>query len=293
MNLTDLLHRKGIDPKTVLVLRHSPVEPKLKRVLPWFAAEKHEVFNAYQQTQTKQVEGEMARAKFVASFIGHGPGKALFIGLYSVNGTKAIGPKQYWRIQANIALRDFGIVGLTDASPRPSVLWFDLNCTDFYAEWKDKLIVRWPPLDKNWHRWAHKPRNEMSVLTVLPESALDKEMPSWDEMVLTWDELKLVPASWKAKLSEWRGIYYVFDELSNKGYVGAAYGKENLLGRWLDYAVRGHGGNRLLRECVPKNLRFSILQRLSPDIDAASIIQLESAWKKRLHTRQPFGLNDN
>jgi hypothetical protein len=51
--------------------------------------------------------------------------------------------------------------GFTKESPRRTILWFDLVLTDFYAEWKGKLIVRWPPLDKNWHRWAHKPKNEM------------------------------------------------------------------------------------------------------------------------------------
>jgi len=45
-------------------------------VLPWLAAEKPEVFNAYQQTQGEKVEKAMLGAKYVASFIGHEPGKA-------------------------------------------------------------------------------------------------------------------------------------------------------------------------------------------------------------------------
>lgn len=59
MNLNDLLRGKKIDPKRVLVLRHRPLEPELRKVLPWLAAEKPDAFNAYQQTQTKQVEREM------------------------------------------------------------------------------------------------------------------------------------------------------------------------------------------------------------------------------------------
>ena len=47
MNLNDLLRRKDIDPKQVLVLRHCPLEPELNKVLPWLAAEKPDVFNAY------------------------------------------------------------------------------------------------------------------------------------------------------------------------------------------------------------------------------------------------------
>jgi hypothetical protein len=58
------------------------------------------------------------------------------------------------------------------------------------------------------------------------------------------------------------------------------------------YAARWHGGNILLRQREPKYFRFSI-QRVSPDMDAADVIRLEATWKERLHTRAPFGLNDN
>ena len=185
MNLNDLLRRKDIDPKQVLVLRHCPLEPELNKVLPWLAAEKPDVFNAYQQTQTKQVEQEMKRAGCVAAFIGHEPGKALFVGLYSVKSAKPITPKEYWEIPANVELKTFGVKGFTKESPRPTILWFDLALTDFYPDWKGKLIVRWPPLDRNWHRWAHKPKNEMPVVAILDRSTLDAAMPEWNVIDLT------------------------------------------------------------------------------------------------------------
>ncbi len=294
MNLKDLLVAKEIDPQRVLVLRHRPLEPELGKVLPWLAAERPDVFNAYQQTQTKQVEAEMARATHVVAFIGHEPGKALFVGLYSMNGSKSITPKQYWQIPANVELKTFGVQGFTKESPRSSVLWFDLALTDFYAEWKGKLIVSWPPLDKNWHRWAHKPRNNMPIVAILDESQLDAAMPDWDAIELTWEQLSVLPTRWRLRLQEWRAIYYVFDTSVNKGYVGSAYGKENLLQRWeKGYGASGHCGNRLLKGRDPKNFRFTILQRVSPDMDADDVIRIENSWKKRLHTRHPHGLNDN
>jgi hypothetical protein len=82
MNLKDLFLGKGIDPQRVVVLRHRPLEPELNKVLPGLAAERPDVFNAYPQTQTKQVEREMTGAGYVAAFIGREPGKALFVGLY-------------------------------------------------------------------------------------------------------------------------------------------------------------------------------------------------------------------
>lgn len=81
MNLRDLLVRENIDPKTVLVLRHTP-PPKLAAELPRLAMEEPDVFNAYQQTQTRKVEREMQAAKYVAAFIGEDGNKALFVGLY-------------------------------------------------------------------------------------------------------------------------------------------------------------------------------------------------------------------
>ena len=171
------------------------------------------------------------------------------------------------------------------------MLWFELTLTDFYTTWKGKLIMSWPPPERAWWRRAH--RNELSVLALLEESAFDAAMPEWDELALTWEDLRVLPTRWKSALSQWRGIYVIFDHDDGKSYVGSAYGKDNLLGRWLHYAAVGHGGNKYLRRRNPRSFSFSILQRVSPDMHADEIIRLEATWKARLHTRHPDGLNDN
>lgn len=48
MNLNALLADAQIDPRTVLVMQHRPFQPELRKVLPWLAAEKPDVFNACQ-----------------------------------------------------------------------------------------------------------------------------------------------------------------------------------------------------------------------------------------------------
>jgi hypothetical protein len=173
---------------------------------------------------------------------------------------------------------------------RESILWFDLAPTAFYQDWKGRLIVAWPPPERSWWRWAD--RNRIGVSTIHEQSILDAAMPPWDELGFTWDELKVLPSKWKAALSQRRGIYFIFDESDGRGYVGSAYGTENILGRWLSYAASGHGGNKELRKRNPASFRFSILQRVSPDMESAEIIRLESSWKDRLHTRD-FGMNEN
>jgi hypothetical protein len=295
MNLNDLLRDKDIDPKCVLVFRHRPHELGLRKVLPWLATERPDLFNAYQQTQGKQLETAMKALTgigYVASFIGHESGKGLFVGLYSIKGTKPLTFKQFWQIPAHVELRALGLRGwLVADNAAARVLRFDLVPTDFYSAWKGKLIVVWPPPERAWWRRAH--RNEIPVAAILEDSALDAAMPNWEALDLGWEELGVLPTRWKAALSQWRGVYYIFDTADGKGYVGSASGESNLLGRWLNYAASGHGGNRQLRQRDPRTFRFTILQRVSPDLDASDVVRIENSWKQRLHTRTPHGLNDN
>jgi hypothetical protein len=290
MDLNSLLLGKGIQPHEVLVFRHRPTEPEFNKVLPLLAADKPDLFNAYQQTHNSRVEKAMTTAGYVASFIGHEPRKALFVGLYKIGKSKSLNYAQYWKIPANIKMRELGMKGFSGKS-RPSCLWFDLRLMDFYSSWKGKLIVDWPPPERSWWRRAH--RNTIPVHAILEDSALDAAMKRWDELDFTWNQLGVLPRRWQAKLAEWRGIYYIFDASDGKGYVGSAYGSTNLLGRWRGYAASGHGGNRLLRQRDPSNFHFTILELVSPTMEPEEVIQRENTWKKRLHTRKPNGLNDN
>jgi hypothetical protein len=93
-------------------------------------------------------------------------------------------------------------------------------------------------------------------------------------------------------LREWRGVYYILDRASRRGYVGAAYGAQNLLGRWREYAASGHGGNKRLKGINPRRFQFSILQLVAPSMEQEDVVRLEQSWIRRLQTRTPYGLND-
>lgn len=290
MNLNQMLTEKGIDPTKVLVLRHAPHEAEFRKVFPMLAADRPDLFNAFQQTQTEKLEKAMLGAEYLASFIAHDGGKAVFIGLYKIGASKTLTLKQYWQVPAYIEMKKLGVVGFTGKN-RSSVLWFDLKLMDFYGSWKGKLIVDWPPPERSWWRRAH--RNEITVSAILEDSALDPPTVKWDEIDFSWAQLAVLTKRWQAKLAEWRGVYYIFDELDAKGYVGSAYSDSNLLGRWRNYASTSHGGNKLLRHRDPTSFRFTILELVSPNMPKDDVIRLEGSWKKRLHTRAPFGLNDN
>ena len=111
MTLNDLLRTNGIDPTTVLVMRHRPQEAELHKVLPWLAAERPEVFNAYQQAHNQRAEKAMATASYVASFIGREGGRAIFVGLYRIGSSRPLTRQEFWAIPANAELRKFGMRG--------------------------------------------------------------------------------------------------------------------------------------------------------------------------------------
>ncbi len=62
MDFKDLLTDRGIDFDKVMVMRHRPSEPRLRKVLPWLAADKPELFNAYQRIQNHDAEKALIKA---------------------------------------------------------------------------------------------------------------------------------------------------------------------------------------------------------------------------------------
>jgi hypothetical protein len=285
MELNDLLREISVDPMTTLVMRHRPKEPELRRVLKWLAVSQPDAYNAYQQTQRPKVEKQMLRASHVASFIAHGADRALFVGVYENRGNKLTSLAERLRIAGHSELPKYG-----HPNKEKLCLCFDLVITQHLLDWSGKLIVRWPPPEIAWTRWCSK--NKFRVLAIHEESLLSPAMPDWRDLVLTWNELQIMPPKWREALSQWRGIYFILDISDGKGYVGSACGSANIRGRWQNYAKVSHGGNKLLKERKSENLRFSILERVSPDMPPDQVIELESSWKRRLQTRE-HGLNEN
>lgn len=289
MDLSYLLGEKGINvsAKRVLVMRHTPTEPKLRKGFPALVAARPDLFKAYQQSQRPDAEKKLSRAAYLASFIGDRPGEALFTGLYEVGGAQVISYAQYWAKKENVELRNLGMTGMRQ--DRATCAWTDLTPTNVYQDWIGKLVLHWPP-GRAWCRWVDK--NKFLIKAILEESALAEGMPHWSELILTWSQLNAIPRSWVNALSQLQCIYFILDGLDGKGYVGAAYGETNLYGRWIDYKASGDGGNKRLRKRSPDQFRFSILEVLSSRMTRDEVLQRESNWKRRLHTRE-FGLNIN
>lgn len=90
-------------------------------------------------------------------------------------------------------------------------------------------MVDWPPPERSWWRWAA--RNSIAVAAIHEHGVLSTRMPDWQQLVLSWKELAVLPQRWRAALAEWRGIYLISHTGDAKAYVGSAYGGDNILGR--------------------------------------------------------------
>lgn len=287
LDFKDLLAKQGYDLSKVMVMRHRPTEAGLRLRLPWYAVEQPSVYNAYQCVQSPDAEKALTKAEYVASFIADEGSDALFVGMYRRSNWRTITEKEFWNIPEMAQLRPLGIKGI--APDRETALCFELDVMDDLADLKGRLVVIWPT-GRLWWRWAAS--NNFTVRAIHEDSALDGKMPPWDQLSLSWEALGALPSKWRAVLAQWRGIYFIFDQSDGKGYVGSAYGTDNLLGRWLNYARSGHGENKLLKQRDPRGFLFTILQRVSPDMEKDDVIRLEKSWKDRLHTHDA-GLNDN
>ena len=94
--------------------------------------------------------------------------------------------------------------------------------------------------------------------------------------------------NWHTLLSAVAGVYLITDTLTSLQYVGSAYGKSGILGRWKEYAKNPTGGNAPLIELLgddkhyAKYLQFSILETLDKSLTPVEVIRREWRYKKKL-----------
>ncbi|MFI0460101.1 MAG: GIY-YIG nuclease family protein, partial [Candidatus Thiodiazotropha endolucinida] len=94
------------------------------------------------------------------------------------------------------------------------------------------------------------------------------------------------------------GIYCITDTRNGKLYVGTAYGKNGIWGRWSDYVSTGHGGSKKLRAFLDTDpeavnyFQYTILEILPGSSTADDAIAKEALWKRKLRS-QEHGYNDN
>ena len=175
IEFNDLLVKAGYDPADVLIMRHRPTEPEMRRVLPWFAQERPELFNAYQQTQRERAESSLLSSRYLASFLGLASGEATWVGLYSIEGCSPMTRTEFRARPEFQELSRYGSITFQDRDSRDVIQHFDLQRLNFCHEWLGRMTVGWPGGERSWVRRAA--RNAFPILHISRDSQFVSVVP--------------------------------------------------------------------------------------------------------------------
>lgn len=274
----DLLRINNVDPMSVRLVRHANNEIN---VLKTFQDEtlKFAEYTAWQKP------GKFGDSKYLAIFAPARSTTSLFLGIWKING-----------ITQNINLKSEHLDSLKKYNLPED--WFkksdrhDLELTDIMFDLIERLVIDWGGATVSWVQTKDK-----DVVAIKPKNSIG-DFTSYDSILLSYNDLqKLISdidsnISWVNALSSVNGVYLIKHIKDSRLYVGSAYGKGGILGRWASYAKTGHAGNKLLRDLDPHDFEFSILEISPSTMSAEDVIARENRWKECLGTRT-FGLNDN
>lgn len=277
------MRNAGLDPKMVKLARHPLSDKRIK-----FCYD-NGFFELYLRTQGKKMFKD---GQYILNFVGTQGTTGRFEGCYLVKG-----------------VRSMEGITLPESFPikpeKPPVFYYNLEKTDIMSDYVERLLIDW---GKGARNWCHNGTTEKEIIALMPHrnAQLVSKLTDFENMRLSFDELESIIAApdfysdWVGALSTTYAIYLITDTVSGKQYVGSAYGKNGLYGRWSEYVNTRHGGNKKIKELLKEDSEryhkfpFSILQILpkSLAVDNTSVIEIESLWKSKLNTIQ-FGLNDN
>lgn len=277
LNFSDVLKNVGLEPARVKLIRHSLADKEFKKCyekdMVWeYTRVQAENFSNGYDYWCVFISGKSTTAKLFACYKVHG----------SIPDTQDVKPD------------GFPLEGWFQGQR----MFYELEPVDLLKEYEGRLLIEW---GKGALAWAQKGTNEKPIVAIQ-----DKRVFSgYEDFVLTYDELKEIVKdptayeSWHTALSSVNAIYLIVDRENGRQYVGSAYGKGGLLGRWSHYVDSLHGGNKLMKELLcnyPErytHFQFSVLQLLPKTATPDDVIHTETLWKKKLLTYEPFGMNAN
>lgn len=276
--LTDIINRAGINPNEVKLIRHALSHKKFRTY--------YEEGKVKEYTQ-HQKKGFSKGYNYWMVFISDGGSLARFEGLYKVLD----------EVPDTEENKPIGSLDIEEFNGEGSI--FSIDKIDVLADYEGKLIIEWGNSARS---WAQKGTTEKAIVAIQARQL--KVFEGFEKLILSYDELKEIVKgkhiyeSWHTALSSVYAVYLITDTVSGKQYVGSAYNKGGLLGRWEVYVETGHGYNKKMIELLGefsdryRQFEFSVLQILPKNMSDDEVIHVENLWKRKLHTRD-FGLNDN
>lgn len=272
LSFADLLLAKGIDPKSVRLLRHLNETGRTPHTA-W-----HTDRPAFEAWQALQTNGQSQRANFAspiwASFVATPAGGTLFVGLYR-NLSREAAPSE---------IPDHLRGGMVDGTDYDRYLLAPLATLEDLA---GRLHIHWP-VGRNWRRLATG--TGYDVIEIRPPGQ-SPPYPGHAAFLQPLSAVPALPAEWQAILRTARGIYSLTCPRDRAHYVGKADGADGFLGRWLNHAAAG-GDAIGFRGRSPSDYLVGILEVAGSFATARDLDEMESRWKQKLQSRS-IGINRN
>lgn len=262
-----LLVDAGVDPAYVKMARHTERGYQLLDI--WRSDRQR-----FEEYQARQRPRTFAGATHVACFLVSRSGTSVFGGLYAV--------ERSWTAPLD------DVDPLTGSVNPGHRQLHTLSAREDFALYEDRLVIDWGPGTRSWVQWAA--RQPKPIVEIADQQ--EERWPGWRDFRCTADELASLPRGWRAVLAATRGIYLLVDlDADGARYIGSAKGAESLLGRLEGYADGGTNSNLGLTK--GHRYQVTVLEAVGTGLDDRTIESIESAWKDKLQTRRPRGLNWN
>jgi len=279
MNLQELLQARDMHNfKNIKLVRHIDNKFDLTTVYNDIG------LDVYQKFQANHI---FKKCNTIISFLGVERTLCRLIGVYDVLGVSRSENSSF------LIPTDY---------PYPNILLganycYDLKPNDTLKDLKDRLVIDWGRGARSWHQWF----KDRDIIEILPTGFV-KTFPGYENIILSYKQLvnimnnPLANRDWHHKLRAVSGIYLITETQSGQLYIGSAYGRDGILGRWQDYAKSMHGENDKLRAELKKDSRFieriqfSILKTLPSSMSSKEVIALEHQYMNKLGSRV-HGLN--
>jgi hypothetical protein len=272
LTFNDLLALEGIDPAQVRLVRHQDGRLGPGRLYEAWRNDRA-AFEDYQRVQSQD---RFPVGDLLASFVVTEAGKTVFVGLYRVDGVDTCPP---------------GSVDALLEEDTSGQFRYDLRLVADLADYQDMVVIDWGPGKRSWIQRAANQAKPVVEIT----HQYEPRFPGFRVFTRPVDEVPSLPSSWQQVLRAVKGVYLLVDTDSGQQYVGSAKGADSLLGRWLDYAGGGDGGDVGLKAAAlpgRRHYQVSVLEVVDQSTPDETIEQIESHWKNKLLTRS-FGLNRN
>jgi hypothetical protein len=284
IRFNQLLLEAGFEPRRCTIMLHTPRERELRAKLGDIFMRNPLAFEGYQHFHSAPGSLTLSGRPHVASFVGMADGTCVFAALYDVDNCGRLSAEELAQEPTVMRLlADYGM----DYRKHTDRDFFRLDRRQEMSEFSGRLVIN-PTRTRAYIRLAET--LDPQVVALSREDLFDTPVGDWREASFNGAELRVLGPSAAARLREWRGIYLIVDESDGARYVGSAYGETNMLGRWQTHVARDTGVTAELSRRDPVNFRFSILERVSPDMPPEDVIRLERTWMDRLHTIR-YGLN--